>query len=140
MLFDDTLRDVLKKIRTIAVIGAKDKPGQPVDMVGRYLIDAGYNVIPVHPVRKSVWGLPTYASILDIPVAVDLVDLFRASEACLAHAEEVSRLATMPSVFWMQSGISNPDAGRLMAAKGVKVVEDKCLMVELERLGIAGPA
>lgn len=140
MLFDDTLRDALRNVRTIAVIGAKDKAGQPVDMVGRYLIKAGYTVIPVHPVRKNVWGLPTYASILDIPMPVDVVNLFRASEFCLSHAEEVCRLATLPSVFWMQSGIRSQDAGRLMAEKGVRVVEDKCIMVELQRLGINGPA
>lgn len=68
---DERLRAALTEARTIAVIGAKDKPGQAVDEVGRYLIAAGYTVIPVHPVRKNVWGLETYASLGDIKERVD---------------------------------------------------------------------
>lgn len=136
MLFDDTLAALLRGVRTIAVVGAKDKAGQPVDMVGRYLINAGYTVIPVHPVRTMVWGLQTYPAVHHIPVAVDMVNLFRASQYCADHAREVLRMATRPSVFWMQSGIRSAEAGNLLMAEGVRVVEDKCLMVELERLGI----
>lgn len=136
MLFDDTLRTMLKAVRTIAIIGAKDKSGQPVDMVGRYLIGLGYTVVPVHPVRSNVWGLKTYTSILEIPFPVDAVDVFRASEHCFAHAQEVLQLAELPSIFWMQSGIRCADAGTALAARGVTVVEDKCIMVELQRLGL----
>ncbi|MDY7002203.1 MAG: CoA-binding protein, partial [Thermodesulfobacteriota bacterium] len=68
MLLDDELKGILAQVKTIAVIGASDRPGRPVDMVGRYLIQAGYTVIPVHPKRKTVWGAQAFASVLDVPV------------------------------------------------------------------------
>ena len=131
MLHDQKeLAALLREVKTIAVIGAKDKPGQPVDRVGRYLIDAGYEVIPVHPVRENVWGLPTYKTMNDIPKPVDLVDVFRAPQYCAAHAEEFLRLDPLPKCFWMQSGIFSPEAEKLLAGKGVVVVADSCLMVD----------
>ena len=135
---DQELREFFPRIKTIAVIGAKDKPG-PVDRVGRYLIDAGYTVYPVHPVRKEVWGLPVYPTIADIPAPIDLVDVFRAPEFFPVHAEECTVLAHRPLVFWMQSGISNEQARATAQAAGIRVVEDACLMVELQRLFPLGP-
>ena len=96
MLLDATLRTILRETRTIAVIGAKDKPGQPVDMVGRYLIEAGYDVRPVHPVRRTVWGMQAYPAIGDVPVDVDIVNVFRAPEHCPTHAVEVLALPRLP--------------------------------------------
>ena len=135
---DHELRELFSRIKTIAVIGAKDKPG-PVDRVGRYLIGAGYTVYPVHPVRKEVWGLPVYPTLADIPVPIDVVDVFRAPEFCPAHAEECAALAHRPLMFWMQSGISNEQARATAQAAGIRVVEDACLMVELQRLFPLGP-
>lgn len=134
MLFDDELKALLQKVKTIAVIGAKDKPGQPVDMVGRYLIEAGFTVCPVHPVRKGVWGLETYPSLLDVPVPVDLVDVFRAPQFCAAHAREALELGRAPLGFWMQSGIASEEATDILGGAGVMVVQDACLMVEHRRL------
>ncbi len=136
---DNDVKSLLSKARTIAVLGAKDKPGQAVDSVGRYLIRAGYEVIPVHPVRKDVWGLTTYSSLADIPKPVDLVDVFRAPEYCAGHAREALALDPPPSLFWMQLGISNAEARELLAQKGVAVVEDACLMVVHARLFGAAP-
>ncbi|MCG8532434.1 MAG: CoA-binding protein [Desulfovibrionales bacterium] len=136
MIFDESMREVLAGSKVIAVIGAKDKPGQPVNMVGTYLIDQGYTVIPVHPVRTNVWGLETYKSVKDIPVPVDIVNVFRASQHCSAHADEVLALSSTPKMFWMQSGIRSRDAGEKLAANGIAVVEDKCIMVEHSRLGL----
>ncbi|MGE4293476.1 MAG: CoA-binding protein [Desulfovibrio sp.] len=130
------LTALLGQVKSIAVVGAVDKPGRPVDMVGRYLIDAGFEVIPVHPKRTDVWGLPTYPSIADIPRPVDLVDLFRAAEHCPAHAREVLDMSPRPRCFWMQSGIFSPEARAILAGSGVLVVEDLCLKVFHEqRLG-----
>lgn len=128
------LRDLLSGVRKIAIVGAKDAPGQPVDRVGRYLIGKGFTIFPVHPVRKDVWGLPTYKTIGDLPEAVDLVDVFRAPEYCPDHAREVLALPEKPGVFWMQLGISSPEAASLMENAGVRVVQDACLMVEHRRL------
>jgi predicted CoA-binding protein len=126
----EKLRGILETVRTISVIGAKDVPGQPVDRVGRYLIRAGYTVIPVHPKRKTVWGLPAFAGLAEIPVPVDLVNVFRAPEYCAEHAREVLKLLPLPRLFWMQLGITNAEAVSLLAEQGVPVVEDACLMVE----------
>lgn len=134
MVFDDSLRQLLQQIRTIAIVGAKDKPGQPVDGVGRYLIDAGYTVYPVHPARRTVWGLPAYAGLTSLPEPVDCIDLFRAPEHCPAHAREILALPWKPRIFWMQLGIRSPEAGKLLAETGIQVVEDACLMVEHRRL------
>lgn len=130
---DSELAAMLREVKTIAVVGANDRPGRPVDRVGRYLIDAGYRVIPVHPARNAVWGLPARKSLLDIEEPVDLVNLFRAPEHCPAHAAEVLRLPTRPRCFWMQLGIANAEA-RALLEHSLIVVEDRCLMVEHARL------
>jgi predicted CoA-binding protein len=135
MLQDDgALRALLRQCRTVAVVGAKDRPGSPVDGVGRYLIQAGLTVYPVHPVRKTVWGLAAYPSLADVPGAIDIVDLFRAPEHCPAHAREVAALAVTPRIFWMQSGIASPEAAAILSGLPVTVVSDRCLMVEHRRL------
>jgi predicted CoA-binding protein len=123
------LTALLGQVKSIAVVGAVDKPGRPVDMVGRYLIEAGFDVIPVHPKRTDVWGLPTYPTLYEIPGPVDLVDLFRAPEHCPAHAEETLAMTPRPRCFWMQSGIASPEARRILADSGILVVEDLCLKV-----------
>jgi len=145
MLYSDKeLAALLAKVKTIAVVGAKDKPGQPVDRVGRYLLGAGLRVIPVHPKRAEVWGLKAYPTLCDIPEPVDLVDLFRAAEACPEHAEEFLRLCPRPLCFWMQSGIKSPEARRILTGqlaldgRPVLVVEDRCLMVDHKNLVSTG--
>ena len=124
----------LAKVKTIAVLGAKDVPGRPADRVGRYLIAVGFRVFPVHPVRQDVWGLPTYTTLERIPEPVDLVDVFRAAQYCPDHARECLALASLPAMFWMQSGIVSVEARRLLETAGVFVVEDRCLMIEHQRL------
>ena len=134
VLLDDELKGILSKVKTIAVIGASDRPNRPVDMVGRYLIRAGYTVIPVHPKRKSVWGLRAFASVLDVPEPIDILNLFRASRFIPDHARECAALVPAPKIFWMQEGIRSPEAGSILMGTGVKVVEDLCLSVEHKRL------
>ena len=116
-------------IRTIAIVGAKDKAHSDVDRVGRYLIAAGFTVIPVHPARKEVWGQPTYPSLLEVQGQVDMVNLFRAPQYCLDHAHEVLRMTHQPKVFWMQLGISNSAVAPLLTPHAIVVVENQCSMV-----------
>ena len=125
-LSDGRMREFLTQARTIVVVGAKDKEGQPVDRVGKYLIQAGYQVIPVHPVRKDVWGLQTYPSLAEVPFPIDIVNVFRAPQYCPAHA--------LPQLFWMQEGIVSPEAASIAGKAGIAVVEDLCIMVEHKRL------
>ena len=134
MLDDRLMRAVLGESRSIAIIGAKDKPGQAVDRVGRYLLEHGYSIVPIHPVRKTVWGLPAVASIAELTEPVDIINLFRAPEYCPAHAQEVLNLGWKPKLFWMQLGIRSPEARQALAETGMTVVEDSCIMVEHARL------
>ncbi len=130
---DETLRSLLLSSRTIAILGAKDVPGQPVDRVGRYLIEKGYDVVPVHPKRKTVWGLRAVESIGLCP-HVDIVLVFRAPQHCPGHARELLAMKDRPTCFWMQEGISSPEARALLVDNGVFVVQSRCIMVEHERL------
>ena len=134
MLDDRLLRAMFGESCSIAIIGAKDKPGQAVDRVGRYLLDQGYRVVPVHPVRKTVWGLPAVPSITELQEPVDIINLFRSPEYCPGHAHEVLRLGWRPKLFWMQLGIRSPEARAALAATSITVVEDLCIMVEHARL------
>lgn len=135
MLHSETiLADLLSPGKTIAVVGAKDRPGTAVDMVGRYLIEAGFRVVPVHPVRASVWGLPARKTLAEVDGPIDIVNLFRAAPSCPGHAAEVLALTHRPACFWMQSGIRSAEARDLLAPQGVMVVEDRCIMVEHRRL------
>ena len=128
------IREILKKTRTIAIVGAKDSPGQPVDRVGRYLIAAGYEIFPVHPARRDIWGLPVCKTIADLPRQVDIINLFRAAEYCPDHAREVLTLPHKPLMFWMQLGIVSSQAAGIMEKAGIAVVQNACLMVEHRRL------
>lgn len=125
----------LREVKTIAVVGAVDKPGRPVDGVAREMMAMGFTIIPVHPTRSDVWGLETFRSVTDIPVAVDVVDLFRNAQFCPGHAQEVLGMQTLPTFFWMQSGVFSPEARQILAHAPIQVVEDRCLKVELARLG-----
>ena len=134
LLKDTELTALLAGVKTIAVLGANDRPGRPVDMVGRYLLEAGFTVLPVHPKRPVVWGFEAYPDLAALPGPVDMVDLFRAAEHCPAHAAEVLALPWRPRCFWMQSGIASPEARALLEPAGIMVVEDRCLKIEHQRL------
>ncbi len=129
MFLDTRIKRILTQAKSIAIIGAKDKEGQPVDRVGRYLMQAGYTVFPVHPKRENVWGLTTYKSIAELPCHVDIINLFRASAYCGAHAEEILRYGLKPQCFWMQEGIFSPEAAAILAGKPIDIVENLCIKV-----------
>lgn len=131
---DNILKNILSQSKTIAIIGAKDEENTPVNRVGQYLLEMGYIVIPVHPIRKSVWGIPTYVSITEIPVPIDIVNLFRSPEFCPTHAYEVISLLKPPQVFWMQQGITSPEAVGILQQSEIIAIENLCIMVEHKRL------
>ena len=103
-------------------------------LAANYLLDKGYTVFPVHPVRKTVWGLTAYPDLASLPQPVDIIDLFRAPQYCPAHAQEVLALPWKPLCFWMQEGIRSAEARALLEPEQILVVEDLCLMVEHARL------
>jgi predicted CoA-binding protein len=127
------IRNLLNEIRTIAVLGIKTEaqPGQPAFYVPSYLQAAGFQIIPVpvyFPKATQILGEQVYRRLVDIPVDVDLVNVFRRSEDVPAHVEDI--LAKMPKAVWLQSGIRNDAVAETLSKAGIKVVQDRCLMVD----------
>ncbi|HVF46966.1 MAG TPA: CoA-binding protein [Pyrinomonadaceae bacterium] len=130
---DAEIADMLHNTRTIAVLGIKPEThaGQPAHYVARYMSDAGYNIIPVpvyYPDVTQILGQPVYRDLNDVPGEIDLVNVFRRSEDIPKHTEEI--LAKKPKAVWFQLGIRNDAVAEKLAAAGIKVVQDKCLLVE----------
>ncbi len=135
---DDTeLRDLLRSSRTVAVVGLSPKPDRDSYHVAAYLQAHGYRIIPVRPAQAEILGETAYASLDDVPGPVDIVDVFRSSEQVLPHAHEALRLK--PKAFWMQEGIENAEAARLLTAAGIRVVMNRCIKREHERLFAPDP-
>lgn len=124
---------LLANTRTIAVLGIKTEAqaGQPAFYVARYLDSAGFDVIPVpvyYPDVTHILGRPVYRRLADIPVDVDLVNVFRRSEDVPPHVDDI--LAKKPRAVWMQLGIQNEPVAEKLARAGIKVVQNRCLMVD----------
>jgi predicted CoA-binding protein len=133
MLNDDlSLRSLLQHSRTIAIVGLSANDSRPSHGVARYLIDHGYTVIPVNPAYPEVLGLTSYASLQDIPVPVDIVDVFRKSEDVLPVAEDA--IAIGVRALWLQLGVINAEATLRAQQAGLSVVQDRCIKVEHARL------
>ncbi len=126
------IRDLLSSARTIAVVGMKETPYLASYYVPKYLMEQGYEIIPINPKLSQIDGLKCYSSLHDLSVAVDIVEVFRRSEDVLVHAEEA--LALKPKVFWMQSGIINEEAAALLAQAGILVVMDRCMYIDHKEL------
>jgi len=131
---DATLEDLLRRTKTIAVVGIKAGEADDAFRVPRYLQAAGYRILPVSPKLDEVLGERCARSLGELPEAPDLVVLFRASPHIPAHADEILALPRRPLGVWMQLGISHPEASARLAAAGITVVEDRCSMVEHARL------
>jgi predicted CoA-binding protein len=131
-LSDEQLREILTKYRRVAVVGASRELTKPAHYVPRFLMRQGYEVIPVNPYADEILGVRAYKSLEDVPAPVEIVDVFRPSEAVLDVAK--SAVKVMPKVFWMQEGIYNREAADLLKAHGITVVWDRCMMKVHNRL------
>jgi uncharacterized protein len=120
--------DRMLQAKRIAVVGMSDDPDRPSHGIGGYLLAHGYEVIPVNPKHDQVLGRKCYASLQDVPGAVDLVNVFRRPEFCA----DVTRQAIEAGAkgVWLQAGIRNEAAQRLAADAGIDFVQDRCIMVE----------
>jgi uncharacterized protein len=118
---------ILRDARTIAVVGFTDKTDRPNHTIPAYLQSVGYRIIPVNPRLTEALGETTYASVSDIPEAVDVVQIFRPSEAVPPIVEEA--VAKGVKVVWMQPGIVHPEAAARAEAAGLQVVMDLCMGV-----------
>ncbi len=131
------IREVFQGTRRIAVLGIKTEAqaGQPAFYVPEYLQRAGYEIIPVpvyYPDATTILGQPVYRRVADVPGPVGLVIVFRRSQDVPPHAEDL--LAAKPKAVWMQSGIRNQDVARRLAEAGIRVVQDRCAMIDHRRL------
>ena len=127
------IRELLNATQTIAVLGIKTEAqsGQPAFYVPRYLQAAGFQIIPVpvyYPEVTRILGEQVYRRLVDIPGDIDLVNVFRRSQEVPPHVEDI--LAKKPKAVWLQSGIRNDAAAETLAKAGIKVVQDRCLMVD----------
>lgn len=127
------IRDLLNETRTIAVLGIKTEAqaSQPAFYVPNYLRSAGFHIIPVpvyYPEVTQILGQQVFRRLVDIPIEVDLVNVFRRSRDVPPHVEDI--LAKMPKAVWLQSGIRNDAAAETLARAGIKVVQDRCIMVD----------
>ena len=138
----DYIRTILSSVRTIAMVGASANPVRPSFFVLKYLIDKGYELYPVNPglAGKEILGRAVHASLKDVPVAIDMVDVFRNSEAALAITREALALDPLPKVIWMQLSVRNDEAAALAEAQGVAVVMNRCpedgIWQTLRRVGL----
>jgi predicted CoA-binding protein len=132
------IRELILQSRRIAVLGIKTdaQADQPAFYVAKYLAAAGFELIPVpvyYPEVTAILGQPVYRRLMEIPGDIDLVDVFRRSQDISGHLEDI--LDKGPTAVWFQSGIRNDAAAETLAKAGIKVVQDRCLMVEHRLVG-----
>ena len=128
----DEIRDILSRSKTVAVVGLSDDPSRSSYHVAAYLQSAGYRIIPVNPRVTEVLGERSYAGLRDVPVPIDLVDVFRRSEAVPPVVEDA--IAVGAKAVWMQEGVVHEEAAARARAAGLKVVMDRCTLKEHARL------
>jgi hypothetical protein len=136
---DEELRDLLRRVKSIAVLGIKDGPSDDAFRVPLYLKQQGYRIVPINPKLTSVLGERALGSLAELEGGVDLVDVFRAPQHVPAHAEEILALSPRPLAVWLQEGITHAAAAARLEAAGIAVVQDRCIMVDHRRLLGARP-
>lgn len=121
----DEIRELLARVRTIAVVGLSPRPDRPSHTVARALQRYGYRIVPVRPAVAEVLGEKAYARLADIPFPIDLVDVFRAAEHVPALVEEAITIGA-PAI-WLQDGIVHEAAAERARDAGLTVVMDRCI-------------
>jgi predicted CoA-binding protein len=129
---DAGIRRILETNKTIAMVGLSPKEDRPSNIVARYLMARGYTVIPVNPGQREILGQPCYASLKDIPVKVDMVDVFRNADDVPPIAADA--IAIGAQTLWLQLDIIHEGAAQIAAAAGLDVVMDRCPKIEYARL------
>ena len=128
------IAEILRDIKTIAVVGMSAKPERDSHKVGKYLMEKGYEIIPVNPAEQAILGQRSYPDLGSINKAVDLVDIFRKSEATPPIVKEA--IAAGTSYIWLQLGIISQESYDLAKEAGKTIVMDKCMLREHRRLGL----
>ena len=125
----DDISEILENTRRVAVIGMREQGA--AGRVTAYMLDAGFDIVPVNPQTGDVFGIPTAGSLGEVQGSLDMVQLFRRSEDVPTHVEEIIKVH--PRYVWMQSGIRNEEAAARMREAGITVIQDRCLMTDHRR-------
>lgn len=135
---DEDLRQILCTSTVIAVLGAHPQAHRAAAYVPTYLHAAGYRVYPVNPAKMGtvLWGQPVRASLQEITEPVDIVDVFRRSDALMGHIDDILAMSPLPRVVWLQSGIRHDGFSQRLVTAGIDVVQDRCTLAVHRRLGI----
>jgi uncharacterized protein len=133
---DSYIREILKSVKTIALVGASHKPERPSWIVLKYLKERGYEVFPINPglAGQEILGRNVYGRLADVPVPLDMVEIFRNSKAAGPITDEALALHPAPKVVWMQLSVRNDEAAAKAEAAGAKVVMNRCPKIEYGRL------
>ena len=132
----EEIRTALESARTVAIVGCSSDPERPSNVIARYLMEQGYQVVPVNPGHRRILGETCYRSLSEIPgeVRLDIVDVFRRSGEVAPVAQEA--IVRGVGFFFMQQGVLDPESARLLEAAGIPVAMDRCILVEHARRGI----
>ncbi len=135
---DAELREILQSVRTIALVGLSANPMRPSNGVFGFLLRHGYRAVGINPglAGQTIHGAAVYRRLMDVPFPIDMVDIFRNSEAAADVVEDALALSPLPKVIWMQLGVINEAAAEKARARGLDVVMDHCPKIEIGRLAI----
>jgi predicted CoA-binding protein len=129
---DDAIREILKSAKTIAVVGASVKPWRDSNSIMQFLIDVGYRVFPVNPKYSEVLGVPCVPKLSHVPKGIDIVDVFRRSDALDLIVDEA--IANAAKTLWAQLGVVDAKAAAKAEQASMKVIMDHCIRVDHRRL------
>lgn len=131
---DEEVKDILNQCKTIAVVGISPKEDRPSYIVASYLKKKGYQIIPIRPGAENILGEKTYSKLSEVPneIGLDVVDIFRRSEEVLPIIDEAIQRGA--KVIWMQEGVINQEAKEKAEKAGLKVMMDRCIKKEHQRL------
>ncbi|MHC1739418.1 MAG: CoA-binding protein [Ignavibacteriaceae bacterium] len=124
----ENLVEIFNNVKTIAVVGISDKPERPGGMIASYLRDCGYEVFGVHPTIREFDGIKVYPSLNDIPVQIDLIDIFLNAENLEAIVTDI--IIAKPKYVWFQLNVSSESAAKSIEASNITLVQGRCIMVE----------
>ncbi len=130
---DDEIRSILS-LKKVAVIGMSKHSRKAAQAVPKYLSENGYEIIPINPTTNEILGKKCYSEISEVDGEIDIVDVFRPSEQVLPIVLEA--IKKKPKVIWLQEGIHNHEAEEMARSAGIKVVFNRCMLAEHQRLGI----
>ena len=132
----EDIKRVLRESKSVAVLGANVKESKAAHYVPRYLYGEGYTIYPVNPVHdgKTLFGEPFCSNLRDLQRPIDVVDVFRRSEALSEHLEDFLAMEPRPKVVWFQSGIRHDEVAQELSDAGIDVIQSRCMLADHQRL------